>query len=115
MIVTIFFEAGHKKMISGQKTAFLGPERATLGNRVQGRTNYTIDFGRTTKVPSIRPYFTGHMGNGHGLHPREHLERVSTTLKEELPSTLAATTGWEQLEKTGTSARGMNGSPLHWF
>ena len=33
MIVTIFFEAGHKKMISGQKTAFLGPERATLGNR----------------------------------------------------------------------------------
>ena len=33
MIVTIFFEAGHKKMISGQKTAFWGPERATLGNR----------------------------------------------------------------------------------
>ena len=55
------------------------------------------------------------MGNGHGLHPRGHLERVSTTLKEELPSTLAATTGWEQLEKTGASARGVNGLPLHWF
>ena len=33
MMVTIFFEAVHKKVISGQKTAFLGPKRATLGNR----------------------------------------------------------------------------------
>ena len=28
-----FFEASHKKLISGQKTAFLDPKRATLGNR----------------------------------------------------------------------------------
>ena len=33
MMVTIFFEDVPKKMISGQKTAFWGPERATLGNR----------------------------------------------------------------------------------
>ena len=32
MIATIFFKAGHKKFISGQKTVFLDPKRATLGN-----------------------------------------------------------------------------------
>ena len=33
MIITIYFEADHKKMVMGQKTAFLDPKRATLGNR----------------------------------------------------------------------------------
>ena len=33
MIITIYFEADHKNMVSGQKTAFLDPKRATLGNR----------------------------------------------------------------------------------
>ena len=33
MIITIYFEADHKNMVSGRKTAFLDPKRATLGNR----------------------------------------------------------------------------------
>ena len=33
MIITIYFEADHKKMVMGQKTAFLDPKRATLGNQ----------------------------------------------------------------------------------
>ena len=33
MIVTIYFEADLNKLESGQKTAFLDPKRATLGNR----------------------------------------------------------------------------------
>ena len=33
MMVTKKLEDVHKKMISGQKTAFLGPKKATLGNR----------------------------------------------------------------------------------
>ena len=34
MMVTVFFEAVHKKLISGpKKTAFLGPKRAILGNQ----------------------------------------------------------------------------------
>ena len=33
MIVTIYFEADHNKLVSDHKTAFLDPKRATLGNR----------------------------------------------------------------------------------
>ena len=62
MMVTIFFEAVHQKWISGQKTAFLGPKRATLGNR--GRETAR----RAAKRPSTGKPKVSRVTSGYGGH-----------------------------------------------
>ena len=62
MMVTIFFEAVHQKLISGQKTAFLGPKRATLGNR--GRETAR----RAAKRPSTGKPKVSRVTSGYGGH-----------------------------------------------
>ena len=61
MIITIYFEADHKKMVSGQKkTAFLDPKRATLGNR----GHKTVD--RVAKRPPTGKLKVSRVTSGYG-------------------------------------------------
>ena len=61
MMVTILFEAVYKKMISGQNTAFLGPKRATLGNRCRKTTRRTAKRPPTGK-PKLSRVTSGYGG-----------------------------------------------------
>ena len=61
MIITIYFEADHKKMVSGQKTAFLDPKRATLGNRGH-ETARRVAKRPPTRKPKVSRVTSGYGG-----------------------------------------------------
>ena len=60
MIVTIYFEADLKKMVSGQKTAFLDPKRATLGN--WGHKTAGVAKRPPTGIPKLSRVTSGYGG-----------------------------------------------------
>merc|ERR1719209_1238451 len=61
MIVTIYFEVDHKKLVLGQKTAFLDPKRATLGNRGHETASQAAKRPPTGK-PKVSRATPGHGG-----------------------------------------------------
>ena len=74
MIVKIFFKAVHKKMISGQETAFLDPKRATVGNQGHETASRAAKRSPTGK-PKLSRVASGYGGL---MIP---LSRVRTTRK----------------------------------
>ena len=52
MIITIYFEADHKKMVSAKKKAFLDPKRATLGNQGHKTARQTATYQKTEGIQS---------------------------------------------------------------